>query len=67
MRGENGMLYHRYAKGEKAISGFLDDYAFFVWGLVEIYEACFEDKYLQAALQLTQTMIARFWDEENSG
>jgi uncharacterized protein YyaL (SSP411 family) len=67
MKDENGTLYHRYAKGEKAISGFLDDYAFFVWGLIEIYETCFEDKYLQAALQLTQSMIVRFWDEKDGG
>ena len=67
MKDESGTLYHRYAKGEKAIDGFLDDYAFLVWGLLEIYEACFEDKYLQAALELTGTMILRFWDEKDGG
>jgi uncharacterized protein YyaL (SSP411 family) len=67
MKAENGTLYHRYAKGEKAIGGFLDDYAFLVWGLIEIYEACFEDEYLQTALELTKTMIARFWDEKDGG
>ncbi len=67
MRGENGTLYHRYAKGEKAIEGFLDDYAFLAWGLVEIYEACFEDAYLQASVEVTKTMILRFWDEKDGG
>jgi uncharacterized protein YyaL (SSP411 family) len=67
MKTENGTLYHRYAKGEKAIDGFLDDYAFLVWGLLEIYEACFENKYLQAALELTKTMASRFWDEKDGG
>ncbi len=67
MKGKSGTLYHRYAKGKKAIGGFLDDYAFLVWGLVEIYEAGFEDRYLQAALELTKTMIARFWDEKSGG
>jgi len=67
MKDESGTLYHRYAKGEKAIDGFLDDYAFLVWGLIEIYEACFEDKYLRTALDLTQVMIARFWDEKDGG
>jgi uncharacterized protein YyaL (SSP411 family) len=67
MKDENGTLCHRYAKGEKAIEGFLDDYAFLVWGLLEIYEACFKDKYLQAALELTKTMTARFWDETDGG
>jgi uncharacterized protein YyaL (SSP411 family) len=67
MSDDNGILYHRYAKGEKAIGGFLDDYAFLVWGLIEIYEKCFEDKYLQTALELTKTMVARFWDENDGG
>jgi len=67
MEEENGTLYHRYAKGERAIEGFLDDYAFLVWGLVEIYEASFEMEYLQAAVELTNTMISRFWDDEDGG
>jgi uncharacterized protein YyaL (SSP411 family) len=67
MKDENGTLYHRYAKGERAIGGFLDDYAFLVWGLVEIYEACFEEGYLQAAVELTETVILRFWDEKDGG
>ena len=39
MRGENGLLYHRFAKGERAVEGFLDDYAFFVYGLIELYQS----------------------------
>jgi hypothetical protein len=67
MKAETGTLYHRYAQGEKAIGGFLGDYAFLIWGLIEIYEACFENKYLQTALELTKPMIARFWDEKDGG
>ncbi len=40
---------------------------FSLWGLIEIYEACFEEEYLQAAVELTKTMIARFWDENSGG
>ncbi len=64
---EEGELYHRYAKGERAIDGFLDDYAFFVFGLVELYEATFEEKYLQAASAITKAMISKFWDSKNGG
>ena len=67
MRDENGTLYHRYAKGEKAIDGFLDDYAFLVWGLLEVHEASFEETYLQAAVELAKMMTKRFWDAENGG
>jgi uncharacterized protein YyaL (SSP411 family) len=67
LQDAKGTLCHRYAKGEKAIEGFLDDYAFFVWGLIEIYEACFEEKYLQIAVELTDNMISRFWDDRDGG
>jgi uncharacterized protein YyaL (SSP411 family) len=67
LRKENGELYHRYVKGEKAVDGFLDDYAFLAFGLIEIYEASFEEKYLQAASALTKAMVARFWDEKDGG
>ncbi len=67
MKDDNGMLYHRYAKSERAIEGFLDDYAFLVWGLVEIYESNFEESYLQAAVELNNRMVSRFWDEEDGG
>jgi uncharacterized protein len=67
MQSTDGLLYHRYAKGEKAVLGFLDDYAYIVFGLIEVYEAGFHEKYLQMALTLTNTMIKQFWDEKNSG
>ena len=35
--------------------------------MTEIYEACFNERYLQAALELTDAMVARFWDENEGG
>ncbi len=67
MKTDDNLLYHRYAKGERAISGFLDDYAYFVLGLIELYEAGFNEKYLQFAVSLTRTMIGQFWDKKNGG
>ena len=45
----------------------MDDYAFFVYGLIELYEATFKEKYLQAAADLTKTMVTKFWDDKNGG
>lgn len=67
MKTLDGKLYHRYAKGERAVSGFLDDYAYLVFGLIELYEAGFDEKYLQISVDLTKSMIAQFWDEKNGG
>jgi uncharacterized protein YyaL (SSP411 family) len=64
---KDGKLYHRYAKDELAINGFLDDYAFLAYGLIELYEATFLGKYLEAASALTKSMIEKFWDDKNGG
>jgi uncharacterized protein YyaL (SSP411 family) len=62
-----GRLYHRYREGEAAIAGFLDDYAFLTWGLIELYETTFEPHYLQRAIDLTEMMLTHFWDGEKGG
>lgn len=53
-------LWHRWAKGEWAIRGFLDDYAFLTWGLIELYQATFEPSWLRWALSLTEESLERF-------
>lgn len=61
------VLYHRYIKGETAIEGFLDDYASLAFGLIELCEATFEAKYLEAASDLAKKMVALFWDNTQGG
>ena len=63
----SGKLWHRYAEGEVKYEALLDDYAFFIWGLLELYEATLQGKYLKKALELTQTTLNHFWDEEGGG
>ncbi len=67
MRREDGTLLRRYRQGEASIPGYLDDYAFFVWGLLDLYETTFEVKYLKAALELNKQMIEDFWDDKGGG
>ncbi|MBI1976076.1 MAG: thioredoxin domain-containing protein [Candidatus Omnitrophica bacterium] len=64
---ENGRLLHRYREGEAVIPGFIEDYAFFSNGLLDLYEATFEVKYLEAAQRITKEMIRLFWDESGGG
>jgi uncharacterized protein YyaL (SSP411 family) len=42
---------------------FLDDYAFFVWGLLNLYEATFDVKYLESAIALEDESMRRFRDD----
>ena len=44
---------------------FLDDYAFVIDGLIGLYEACFDESYLQIAKQLTENAISEFYDEKS--
>ncbi|MBN1101880.1 MAG: thioredoxin domain-containing protein [Deltaproteobacteria bacterium] len=67
MRKKDGRLFHRYREGEAAIDAHLDDYAFVVWGLIELYEATFDVSYLKSALDLNEDMILHFWDEGRGG
>ena len=67
MRDSKGRLYHRYRDGEAAILGFLDDYAFLICGLLELYETTFEARNLQRAISLTEEMMKHFWDENQGG
>ncbi len=67
LRTEDGSLLHRYRNGDVAIRAHLDDYAFLVWGLIELYETTFDARWLGEALCLTEEMIDQFWDEGRGG
>lgn len=67
LRNEDGKLLKRYREGEAGLSAHLDDYAFMVWGLLELYQADFQTGYLEKALVLTKTMLDDFWDQDKGG
>lgn len=67
MRQRDGRLLARYRDGEAAIPAYLDDYAFFIWGLIELYEATFDPSHLRLALEFTNQMVALFEDSVVGG
>jgi uncharacterized protein YyaL (SSP411 family) len=60
-------LLHRYRDGVAGIAGTADDYAFLIHGLLELYEAGFELKYLKAAISLNRELLEHFWDPAQGG
>jgi len=64
---EKGRLLARYREGEAAYLGYLDDYAYFVWGLIELYYTTYNPTYLEQAFKRSQDMIQLFWDNEKGG
>lgn len=55
-----GSLLHRWRDGDADVPGFLDDYAFLSWGLLELYSTTFDVGYLGAALDLHRQARNRF-------
>ncbi len=64
MRTPNGRLYRRYRQGEVANPGYADDYAFLIWGLLELYETVFDVNYLAEAVRLQEDMSRIFGDTD---
>ena len=60
-------LLHRYREGESGIMGTLEDYAFFANGLIDLYEATFNDLYIEKAVELSGQMLEYFWDDQGGG
>ena len=63
----NGRLLHRYREGEAGIRATLDDYAFLIWGLLELYETTFEPQWLRAAVEHMEACLNHFWDADAGG
>ncbi|MCP4679787.1 MAG: thioredoxin domain-containing protein [Deltaproteobacteria bacterium] len=65
--GEDARLLHRFRDNEAGLPAYLDDYAFLVFGLIELYEATFEIGYLREAIRLTNLTIDLFSDAKSGG
>ncbi len=67
MFNRDGSIYHRYSAGEVKVRGFLDDYAFLSFGLLELYEATFKEDYLERVIALQDYLFENFWDNKMGG
>ncbi|MFA6440139.1 MAG: hypothetical protein WCX28_12580, partial [Bacteriovoracaceae bacterium] len=64
---EKKTLFRRFRDGEVKFEAHLDDYAFVVSGLIDLYGASFDPHWLQWAEELTGSMITLFWDSAEGG
>ena len=64
---DDGRLLHTYRHGDARLEAYLDDYACLANGLVSLYEAGFDEKYIDAAVKLVDRMIQDFGDKEGGG
>ncbi|HEX2925653.1 MAG TPA: thioredoxin domain-containing protein [Ruminiclostridium sp.] len=63
----DGRLLARYRDEEAVFPAYLEDYAFLVWGMLELYEASFTAIYLKRSLKLTDAMLNLFSDGKSAG
>jgi uncharacterized protein len=64
---KGGKLLRRYAGGEAALEGTLEDYAFFANGLLDLFEASANPRWLGEAIRLTKVMTDDYEDKEGGG
>ncbi|QIB68825.1 thioredoxin domain-containing protein [Aminipila butyrica] len=64
---EGDTLYVSWRQGARSAKGFLDDYAFYVFALLELYEATWNEVYLDQAERLCHKAVSDFWDQEQGG
>ena len=62
-----GTLFHRWRDGERNNVQLLEDYAFLLSGVIELYEATLKPAHLDFAIELAGAMLAKFYDAENGG
>ncbi|MEQ8200477.1 MAG: thioredoxin domain-containing protein [Syntrophomonadaceae bacterium] len=67
LRREDGRLLAGYRDGEALCKAYAADYAYLIWGLLELHEAAHQPRYLQAALELNRQLLDLFWDQERGG
>lgn len=61
---EGKLLFRNYKNGAATIPGYLEDYAFVIDGLIGLYQATFEEKWLLTARDLADYALQFFYDEE---
>ncbi|HKH10347.1 MAG TPA: thioredoxin domain-containing protein [Rubrobacter sp.] len=59
----DGRLRRSYKDGQARLNGYLEDYACVAEGLVELYEATFETRWLREAASLADAILGLFWEE----
>lgn len=67
LKNGQGRLLARWRGGDAAHDGKLDDYAFYAWGLLELYAATFRVGLLEEAGAMTDVLLERFFDAQRGG
>ena len=67
LRTPKGRLLRSWRQGEAKLNAYVDDYAFLIHGLLNLYEATGEEQWLNASQRLMNDQITHYWDQESGG
>jgi hypothetical protein len=67
MRREDGRLLHTWRAGRAKLDAYLDDYAALANSLVTLYEATYNERWIDEAVALMDTVLGKFADPEGGG
>lgn len=62
---DDDTLKRTFKDGQAKLDGYLDDYAFYINGLLDLFEADSKAEYLHRAMAYAEHMVKHFWDETN--
>jgi uncharacterized protein len=61
-KNPEGGYFHTYKNGQAQYAAFLEDYAYLIEALLDVYSVTFDKKYLHKAQELTNLVLENFWD-----
>ncbi len=67
LRQADGRLLRRYRDGDAGIEAYAEDYAYLIWGLLELFQADGDPDWLEWAISLQATQDEMFWDQAGGG
>lgn len=65
-KNPEGGYFHTYKNGQAQYAAFLEDYAYLIEALLDVYSVSFDKKYLYKAQELTDFVLDNFWDNADN-
>ena len=64
---DRGILRRRFRNGKVSINAYAEDYAYLIWGLLELFQTTSDVTWLDWAMALQMRQDELFWDDETAG
>jgi uncharacterized protein YyaL (SSP411 family) len=64
LASNDGRLKRTFKDGQSKLNAYLEDYAFYVGGLLDLFAANSKQEYLDKSIKYTDFMLQHFWDDK---